>query len=249
MTKEKKIICVLAGIILGILLTTAFVGNYSSAHSQNVKTAGKRLIERFPETHIYPSVGLGIFIGESGGGHNNGRYYGVMAGRRYDITESTDQFIELIRYSGWYGSAYKAQSWRGQLSIIQSHGYCQDGTDYERYIESIIEREGFEEFDRKAIRYKKKLKRKQRELKRKRQQSKPFTLIYNPALAPWQVITYQGVIKGGTIRIQSDHLYGWCWLDVIKTKKGSRNVIYTGDREAILHPVVTLQEVIENAKG
>lgn len=230
--------------IIVALILILCIGVTSSAHSKNVKRAADHLIERYPETGILPSVGLGIFIGESGGGHNNGRYYGVMSKRIYDIEDSTDQFVELIRYSGWYGSAWKCKTWRSQIWAIQSHGYCQDGTDYESYICSIIEREGFEKYDVLARKYKKKLKREERERKRLKRQEGEFLLAYDPELLPWQIRTYDGVIKSGTV------LLGFNWLDVVDVLHGNKKVIYIGDIEKIkMDPVRKLDAVIEGAKG
>lgn len=248
MRTERKIIYLLAGILLGILVGTAVLGREVSAHSQNVKTAAGRLIERYPETGVLPSVGLGIFIGESGGGHNNGRYYGVMAGRRYDIVDSTDQFIDLIRYSGWYGSAYKQKDWYSQLYAIQSHGYCQSSNHYVSYIAGIVEREGFTAFDKKARAYVKKLRREREKKRRKRIQAGSFMLVFNPELAPWQIITHEGAIKAGTIRLDSDSQYAW--LDIVDTVSGDDSIIYTGDLTQVqTDPVVTLSEVLEGVKG
>ena len=230
--------------IIVALILILCIGVTSSAHSKNVKRAADHLIERYPETGILPSVGLGIFVGESGGGHNNGRYYGVMSKRIYDIEDSTDQFVELIRYSGWYGSAWKCKTWRSQIWAIQSHGYCQDGTDYESYICSIIEREGFEKYDVLARKYKKKLKREERERKRLKRQEGEFLLAYDPELLPWQIRTYDGVIRSGTV------LLGFCWLDVVDVLHGNKNVIYVGDIEKIkMDPVRKLDAVMEGAVG
>lgn len=251
MTTEKKVIYVLAGILSGILLTVALIGSTSQAASANEKVAAKRLIEKYPETHILPEFALAIFFGESGGGKNDGRFYGLVASRRYprtwDVVESTDQFLRLMKR---YKNVSKQKTWIGQLYACQSHGFFGGSSSYYiRYITSVHDKHDFDKYNKLAKRHEKKLKRQKREKERKRRQKRPFTLIYDPTLAPWQVKTYKGVIKGGTIRIESDRLYGWCWLDVVGTKKGNKNIIYTGDREAIMHPKVKLAEILEEAVG
>lgn len=251
MSKEKKIIYVLTGIILGILLSVALIGNGVLAKT-NVQKAAGRLIERYPETGILPSVGLAIFLGESGGGHNEGRYYGIAPSRRYpriwDVVESTDQFLLLMRR---YKNVDDQKTWIGQLRALQRHGYYEGSSKhYISYISGFIKHRGLEKYDRKAKRYKKELKKKKCEEKRKRRQRQRMILIYDPTLAPWQVRTYRGVIKGGTIRLHTESAWNYTWLDVVSTKKGAKNVIYTGNRaEAMLHPQTRLEEVLEEAVG
>ena len=112
------------------------------------------------------------------------------------------------------------------------------------YICSIIEREGFEKYDKLARKYKKKLKREGRERKRLKRQEGEFLLAYDPELLPWQVKTYSGVIQSGTVLLDYD------WLDVVGTVKGKKNVIYVGDVEKIkMDPVRKLDAVMEGAVG
>jgi hypothetical protein len=133
--------------LLILMLVPVTIGSKANAMT-NIEIAANRLIERYPETHILPSVGLGIFIGESGGGHNNGRYYGNMSRRIYDIEDSTDQFIDLMLK---YGDVADQGSWIGQLYALQAHGYYGGASGYYiRYVSGIIESRGFTEHDEKA---------------------------------------------------------------------------------------------------
>jgi len=136
-----------------------------------------------------------------------------------------------------------------QLYVIQSHGYYGGTQDYIGYVTRIIEMHDFSKYDEQAKRYEKKVIRERRRKERERIQGGQFILCYDPQLLPWQVRTYKGAISGGTIRIRSDHEQ-WVWLDVVEVKKGKRAVIYTGDMyRVMLHPVVTLAEVLEEAVG
>ena len=248
MSKEKKIICLLTGIILGMILSVGYFSLTADAKSINIEIAADRLIERYPETHILPSVGLGIFIGESGGGYNNGRYYGNMSSRIYDIEDSTDQFLDLMER---YGNVDDQETWIGQLYALQSHGYYGGSSGYYiGYITGIIERNDFDEYDEKAKRYEKRQKKKKREQRRKAIQRRRFILAYDPTLSPWQVRTHRGAIKGGTIRIESNVFPEYAWLDVVDTEDGEDQVIYIGSlQEVMAHPVVELADVIEEAVG
>jgi len=88
------------------------------------------------------------------------------------------------------------------------------------------------------------------EKQRKRLQKKTFTLVYNKDLAPWQVVTYDGAIGSGTIRLDTNDDMRYQWLDVIKTVEGKRRIIYTGDLMQVQRdPVVYLAEVCEGAVG
>ncbi len=239
---KKRLIAIICIICL------AFTGTTAEASERNIKIAVKRLVERYPETHILPSVAIGIFIGESGGGHNNGRYYGNMSRRIYDVVESTDQFLDLMKK---YGNVSKQKTWMGQLYAIQGHGYYGGASShYISYVSGIIESRNLTKYDKKAKWYEKKLKEKKKTEKKKRLQKGSFRLVYDPSLLPWQVVTHRGIINGGTIRMDVDDHLNWVWMDVTKTKKGKKSVIYTGDLyRCMRHPVIRLSEVIENAKG
>ena len=256
MTKEKKLICVLAGMIAGIVLSVILIGNGTadakSTREKNTDAAFWIMAKNYDEYQVEPVTGLAILHGESRAmtaAANHGRPYGMVGRRYYDIDSATFAFLKLIRYNKWYKKAWKHKNWQTELAAIQRCGYCQDGSNYLSYLHSIVRTYNLTKYEKKFKKYRKKILKERREKKRKKKQKQPFTLIYNPALAPWQVITYRGVIKGGTIRIDTDNLYGFLWLDVIKTKKGNKNVIYTGDRRAMFNSQVKLAEILEEAVG
>lgn len=78
---------------------------------------------------------------------------------------------------------------------------------------------------------------------RQKRQRGYFTLIYDPTLAPWQIITDPSYIKRGTV------LTGYSWMDVVGTKQGLGNRIITGSDRARYDSVVKLGDVIEEAVG
>ena len=206
----------------------------------NIDIAANRLIERYPETHILPSVGLGIFIGESGGGHNNGRYYGNMSRRIYDIEDSTDQFIDLMLK---YGDVADQGSWIGQLYALQAHGYYGGASGYYiQYVSGIIESRGFTEHDDKARAYEEELIESKRAESRKKRQVETFTLA--PGDNPIGTIAADPKVlkKGSTVRI------GYNYYTVEKTVAGLGNVILIGSLSSV-RPGVKLDEVVEGAVG
>lgn len=85
--------------------------------------------------------------------------------------------------------------------------------------------------------------------KRRTEQEKPFKLIYDPTLLPWQIKTDPDIIPSGTVLVQWNNIL-WGWLDVIGTKKGIGHTIYIGDHtKALLRREIYLQDVIEEAVG
>ena len=225
--------------LLILMLVPVTIGGKANAMT-NIEIAANRFIERYPETHILPSTGLGIFIGESGGGHNNGRYYGNMSRRIYDIEDSTDQFIDLMLK---YGDVAKWDSWYGQLCALQAHGYYGGASShYIRYVSGIIESRGFTEYDEKARAYERKLVEDKKAESREKRQSGTFTLA--PGTTPIGTIAADPEVlkKGSTVRI------GYNYYTVEKTVAGLGNVVLVGSLSSV-RPGVKLDEVVEGAVG
>ena len=254
MTKEKKLICVLAGMIAGIVLSVILIGNGTadakSTREKNTDAAFWIMAKNYDEYQVEPVTGLAILHGESRAmtaAANHGRPYGMVGRRYYDIESATFAFLKLIRYNKWYRKAWKHKNWRDELAAIQSCGYCQDGSDYLSYLHQIVRTYNLEKYEKKFRKYRKKVKRKRRrqmlERRRKKRQAGTFVLVYDPSLAPWQIVTDPDYIKGGTVRI------GYVWCDVVGTRKGIGNTIRTGDRSAMRARHTMLGEVIENAVG
>lgn len=103
----------------------------------------------------------------------------------------------------------------------------------------------------KEKRLRKERERAAREERRRQLQQKPMRLVYDPSLLPWQVKTYRGVVKGGTIRIRSkDETMYYFWLDVVGTYPGESKIIYSGDRVWCQNiDTVYIEEACEEAVG
>lgn len=88
-----------------------------------------------------------------------------------------------------------------------------------------------------------------RELKERREaQSKPFKVLYDPNLFPWQIITDPKIIPSGTVTIQwkMDKFQPLQVLEVADTVKGIGNTVYIGDfHKASLYSEVALTKVLE----
>lgn len=232
MVKKETVawIFVTLAMICGLSMWS-FVSDAKSLRKYNTDVATDIAVANYDEYHIHPITVAAILNGESRAMTaigNNGRPYG-MVGRRYsDIETATYAFLRLIRYSEWYGDAWEYDDWQDQLYAIQSHGYCQDGSDYLSYLHAIVRTYNLLEYQDKLDRHLKKKKQRQerkamREIRKARQKCR-FRIEYRPYLAPWEIVTDPEYIKGGTV------LIGQRFCDVVETKKGIGYTIYIGDK-------------------
>lgn len=237
--REKKIICLLTGIIVGILLSVALIG--SGAVAKTIKEPlGKWYISTYSANCNTPS-----------GTHDTSSGAYATAGR----TAAVDLKNPLVPMDSWiyiegigkrhiedYGDFGRYNDGRRAVDVFT------DGSGYlvERRV-WLIRKE-----TKKEIRKRKAKERKKREAaaerKRKEEQKKPFRLIYDPTLFPWQIRTDKDIIPSGTVLIQWSS-FTWAWLDVVDTEKNIGRAIYIGDRRAMTYPLMEPQDVIEEAVG
>jgi len=151
----------------------------------------------------------------------------------------------------------------GTQLYIEGFGYgiVQDCGNFARYGTHLdlftAEGDGFKEHrkvwvvrpETKAEKMVRKVKKKAKQKQeRQTKQKKPFRLVYDPTLLPWQIRTDKDIIPSGTVLIQWGELT-WAWLDVVGTEEGIGHIIYIGDRRALSYPLMELQDVIEEAVG
>lgn len=238
--REKKIICLLAGIIVGILLSVALIG--SGAVAKTIKEPlGKWYISTYSANCNTPS-----------GTHDTSSGAYATAGR----TAAVDLKNPLVPMGSWiyiegigkrhiedYGGFGRYNGGRRAVDVFT------DGSGYlvERRV-WLIRKE-----TKKEIRKRKAKERKKREAaaerKRKKEQKKPFALVYDPALLPWQIVTDKDIIPSGTVLVEWNNMM-FQWLDVVDTEKDLGHVIKIGNRAAVMyHTQIRLQDVIEEAVG
>ena len=237
--REKKIICLLAGIIVGILLSVALID--SGAVAKTIKEPlGKWYISTYSANCNTPS-----------GTHDTSSGAYATAGR----TAAVDLKNPLVPMDSWiyiegigtrhiedYGGFGRYNGGRRAIDVFTN------GSGYlvERRVWLIRKETKKEEKARKAKERKKREAKKKRN--RKKEQKKPFRLIYDPTLFPWQIRTDKDIIPSGTVLIQWSS-FTWAWLDVVDAEKNIGQVIYIGDRRAMTYPFMELQDVIEEAVG
>lgn len=231
--------------ILGLLIAFMLCGTTAQASVQNDNTeaAARWAIEHYETYHLHPTTVTAILNGESAGmTANNGRPYGMIGRRFYDIYSGTEAFCELIRFSGWYGNAWTHYDWEDQIRAIQAHGYCQDGSDYLSYLHAIVLTYDLERFDDDLREYLEKKREKKAAMKRAKRQTETFTLA--PGDNPIGTITGdESVLKvGSTVQI------GVRYYEVTETRKGLGNTLLVGGLSSV-RVNASLGDVCEEAVG
>lgn len=202
--KAKKIIFFLIGVLSGILLSVALIGNISDA-----KKVKKYLGKFYISTYKPSDSSQNGYKTASGKRAKSGRTVAVdrrnpkaKMGSKVHIAGFGDRIVEDTGRFGSFNNGLRA---------------------FDMFIEDH-ERGGL--FYRKCYIYKpetKKEKEKRLERERKKRQRGEFILVYDESLTPFQVITDPNYIKGGCIS------FGGGWFEVVKTKKGLKNTILVGD--------------------
>ena len=202
--KAKKIIFFLIGVLSGILLSVALIGNISDA-----KKVKKYLGKFYISTYKPSDSSQNGHKTASGKRAKSGRTVAVdrrnpkaKMGSKVHIAGFGDRIVEDTGGFGRYNNGLRAFD-----VFIEDH-----------------ERGGL--FYRKCYIYRpetKKEKEKRLERERKKRQRGEFILVYDESLTPFQVITDPNYIKGGCIS------FGGGWFEVVKTKKGLKNTILVGD--------------------
>ena len=238
--KQKKIIYFLIGIIAGIIIGVGLIG--SGAIAKTIKEPlGKWYISTYSAHCNTPS-----------GTHNTSSGAYATAGR----TAAVDLKNPLVPMGSWiyidgigkrhvedYGGFGRYNSGRRAVDVFT------DGSGY------LVERRVWllRPETKKEIKKRKAKERKKREAelekKRRAEQRKPFVLVYDPALLPWQIVTDKDIIPSGTVLVEWSNMM-FQWLDVARTEKGIGHVIKIGNRAAVMcHTQIRLQDVIEGAVG
>lgn len=234
MTKDKKTIYFLVGIIIGIMLSIALIG--SGAIAKTVKEPlGKWYISTYSASCNTPS-----------GTHNTSSGAYATAGR----TAAVDKRNPLVPMGSWiyikgigkrhiedYGGFGRYNGGRRAVDVFT------DGKGYlvEREV-WLIRKETAKEKKKRIADLKRERERSEKRLRSLRQRCR-FKLIYDPDLAPYQIVTDPEYIKGGTVQI------GYKLYDVVGTEKGLAYTIKVGNWLAYRGIRTRLNWVCEEAVG
>lgn len=264
MSFYKKTTFLLIGVVLGILLATVLCSTISDAkeRSYSVKYIDKVIVEvcaeNWPEYHGYATTCAMMARKESNYAEKCRRnnLWGLNGGRSsYNTLEDgVREWLRVINLH-YYKGVKKTRNCDEQLDLLLERGYCRPVGNYFSDCMRLKDMYNLEKLDKKMFRLIKKKekekKKKEKERRKKLRQKSWFFLKYDPCLAPWQVATYRGIIKGGTIRFNTNNNFlNYAWQDVVRTEKGDLNIIYTGNRYlAMTYNKLKLSEIVEEAKG
>ena len=235
--KDKNIIGLLAGIILGILLGVGYLS--ISADAKVIKEyKGKFFISSYSASDNTPR-----------GTHqtSSGAYATPGITAAVDMSNPIAGMGQTVEIEGLG---------KRVIQDVGNFGYCNGGM---RALDIFTEEgQGFllcrkvwvyrEETEEEIARRKRDAKERQRSI-RKQKQLCSFNLVFNPCLSPWQIITDPDIIPGGTA-IAEWGPFEWQHLDVVATKRGLGRCIEIGDRQKVLNfESVKFAKVIEEAVG
>ena len=266
----KRLRYTLMGVVFGIIVSILFICLDVLYHPIRANALTQRQIDtadaiaditlnEYPTYGRLPSIAVGQAFVESELGKGGNNLFGVRGQSGRDTVSATYGYLNCLDNQYFRGEGSFILDREEQLAIIMKGGrYCEGEYPYGRYYYNVINsiyRYGWDKYDKPLIEAEKRkleaAKRAKeekiemwREEERKSKWNDEFTLIFNPMLLPWQVITDEDVIKGGTI------LIGYDWMDVVGTKQGLGMTIETGNRyQALCIGHTVLGDVVENAVG
>ena len=250
MTKEKKIICLLVGVIAGMLIGVVWSTRWADAKMVK-EYKGKYIASSYTAASNTPS---GTHATASG--HRATEGVTVAVDDRTPIAEMGSKIVLKWKMRVRKGKKWKWK-WKAHTFWVQDRGHFGHLNAGRRQLDVFFETHGWGLREVKVYVYrpetkkerrerlrKKRLRQEERARKRKQaRQRGEFYFFYEPMLMPWQIVTDRTYISGGVARVS------WKWLDVIGTKQGLGNVVLTGDRSCLFGRYERFAEIHEEAKG
>lgn len=234
MIKQRNLIGLLIGIIIGLVLSFILIG--SGAIARTIKEyAGEMVCTSY---HVSDNTPRGSRATSTGA---RATEYHTIAVDMYDpaFPYGTRLYVEGFGY-GIVQDCGNLARYGTHLDLFTAEG---DGFKEHRNVWVVRPETKAEKMARKV---KKKAKQKQ---ERQTKQKKPFRLVYDPTLLPWQIRTDKDIIPSGTVLVEWDNMT-FQWLDVVDTEKNIGHVIKIGNQAAVMcHTQIRLQDVIEEAVG
>jgi len=222
MTKDKKLVMVLAGMLAGIFIGVIIIGSGLVDAKQIREYQGELLCTTY---HVSDNTPAGTRDTSSGRRATEYRTIAV-ASRNPRYKQGTHLYVEGF----------------GEGVVEDVGGFGRYGVDLDLF---TPENDGYKKPCKVwLIRTEtKKERRKRRARLRKERQRETFRLVYDSSLEPWQIITDPGYIKGGTVQI------GITLCDVVGTEKGLKNTIKIGYKPAYFSILTKIGAVYEDAVG
>ena len=222
MSKDKKLVLLLAGILAGIFIGVIIIGSGYVDARRIKEYQGELMCTTY---HVSDNTPAGTRETCSGARATEYRTIAVDSqnprfkqGTHLYVEGFGDGFVEDVGDFGRYGVDL-------DLFTPENDGYKKPCKVW-------------------VLRPETKKEKKERLAKeRKKRQRGAFKLVYDSSLLPWQIITDPAYIKGGTVQI------GVTLCDVVDTEKGLKDTIKIGYKPAYFGIWTRLGTVYEEAVG
>lgn len=221
MTKDKKLVMLLAGILAGIFIGVMIIGSGADAKELR-EYQGELLCTTY---HVSDNTPAGTRDTSSGARATEYRTIAVDS-QNPRFKQGTHLYVEGF----------------GEGVVEDVGGFGRYGVDLDLF---TPENDGYKKPCKVWLlrTETKEEKEKRRARERENRQRDTFRLLYDSSLLPWQIITDPAYIKGGTVQIENT------LCDVVDTEKGLKHTIKVGFRPDYEDILTRVKAVFENAVG
>ena len=222
MSKDKKLVLLLAGILAGIFIGVIIIGSGYVDARRIKEYQGELMCTTY---HVSDNTPAGTRDTSSGARATEYRTIAVDS-QNPRFKQGTHLYVEGF----------------GEGVVEDVGGFGRYGVDLDLF---TPENDGYKKPCKVwVLRTETKKERKERLAKeRKKRQRGAFKLVYDSSLLPWQIITDPAYIKGGTVQI------GVTLCDVVDTEKDLKDTIKIGYKPAYFGIWTRLGAVYEEAVG
>lgn len=222
MSKDKKLVLLLAGILAGIFIGVIIIGS-GYVDARRIKEYQGELMC----TTYHVSDNTPAWTRDTSSGERATEYRTIAVDSQNPrFKQGTHLYVEGF----------------GEGVVEDVGGFGRYGVDLDLF---TPENDGYKKPCKVwVLRTETKKEKKERlEKERKKRQRGAFKLVYDSSLSPWQIITDPAYIKGGTVQI------GVTLCDVVDTEKGLKDTIKIGYKPAYFGIWTRLDTVYEEAVG
>ena len=222
MTKDKKLVMLLAGILAGIFIGVMIIGSGYVDARRIKEYQGELMCTTY---HVSDNTPDGTRDTSSGARATEYRTIAVDS-QNPRFKQGTYLYVEgfgegVVEDVGGFGK-YGVDL---DLFTPENDGYKKPCKVW------LLRTETKEEKEKRLAR------------ERKNRQRDTFRLLYDSSLLPWQIITDPAYIKGGTVQIENT------LCDVVDTEKDLKHTIKVGFRPDYEDILTRVKAVFENAVG
>ena len=222
MSKDKKLVLLLAGILAGIFIGVIIIGSGYVDARRIKEYQGELMCTTY---HVSDNTPAGTRDTSSGERATEYRTIAVDS-QNPRFKQGTHLYVEGF----------------GEGVVKDVGGFGRYGVDLDLF---TPENDGYKKPCRVWLLRTETKEEKEKRLarERKNRQRDTFRLLYDSSLLPWQIITDPAYIKGGTVQIENT------LCDVVDTEKDLKHTIKVGFRPDYEDILTRVKAVFENAVG